>query len=90
MDNNEVLKQILEEIKDFKVEVNAKFENLERDVVEIKGEQVMTNRRLTNIERDVAEIKEHSEVTRVAANRLIEWADNVEHATRFPLSALTM
>ena len=41
--------------------------------------------RLEKIEADVAQLKEDAEITRSGVNSLLEWAEDVSNAIRFPL-----
>ena len=41
--------------------------------------------RLEKIEADVAQLKEGAEITRSGVNSLLEWAEDVSNAIRFPL-----
>ena len=61
----------------------------------IQAEQQRTNKRLNKIENDiefikesVEETRESVEETRSATNRLLEWADLVEHKVDVPLFKL--
>ena len=40
---------------------------------------------LEKIEADVAQLKEDAEITRSGVNSLLEWAEDVSNAIRFPL-----
>jgi hypothetical protein len=44
--------------------------------------------RLEKIEADVEQLKEDSEITRSGVNALVEWAEDVSNAIRFPLPKL--
>ena len=54
--------------------LNAKVDTLQQDVSQLK--------------EDVAQLKEDSEITRTGVNALIEWAEDVSNAIRFPLPKL--
>lgn len=43
------------------------------------------NTRLDKLEENVEEIKESAEITREGVNSLLEWAEDVSNAIRFPL-----
>jgi len=51
----------------------------------IQAEQQITNKRLDKIEGDIDLIKESTDETRSATNKLLEWADLVEHKVDVPL-----
>ena len=54
--------------------LNAKVDTMQQNVSQLK--------------EDVAQLKEDSEITRTGVNALIEWADDVSNAIRFPLPKL--
>lgn len=54
--------------------LNAKVGTMQQDVSQLK--------------EDVAQLKEDSEITRTGVNALIEWAEDVSNAIRFPLPKL--
>ena len=54
--------------------LNAKVDTMQQDVSQLK--------------EDVAQLKEESEITRTGVNALIEWAEDVSNAIRFPLPKL--
>lgn len=54
--------------------LNAKVDTMQQDVSHLK--------------EDVAQLKEDSEITRTGVNALIEWAEDVSNAIRFPLPKL--
>ena len=54
--------------------LNAKVDTMQQDVSQLK--------------KDVAQLKEDSEITRTGVNALIEWAEDVSNAIRFPLPKL--
>ena len=54
--------------------LNAKVDTMQQDVSQLK--------------EDVAQLKEDSEITRTGVNALIEWAEDVSNAIRFPLPKL--
>ena len=54
--------------------LNAKVDTMQQDVSQLK--------------EDVAQLKENSEITRTGVNALIEWAEDVSNAIRFPLPKL--
>ena len=54
--------------------LNAKVDTMQQDVSRLK--------------EDVAQLKEDSEITRTGVNALIEWAEDVSNAIRFPLPKL--
>ena len=54
--------------------LNAKVDTMQQNVSQLK--------------EDVAQLKEDSEVTRTGVNALIEWAEDVSNAIRFPLPKL--
>lgn len=54
--------------------LNAKVDIMQQDISQLKG--------------DVAQLKEDSEITRTGVNALIEWAEDVSNAIRFPLPKL--
>ena len=54
--------------------LNAKVDTMQQDVSQLK--------------EDVAQLKEDSEITRTGVNALIEWAEDVSNASRFPLPKL--
>ena len=53
---------------------DSRLETIETDVSPLK--------------EDVAQLKEDSEITRTGVNALIEWAEDVSNAIRFPLPKL--
>jgi len=59
-------------------ETNNHFNKITADISGI-------NDNIEVIMEDVEEIKEHTEITRVSTNKLIEWADEVEHKVKVPL-----
>ena len=54
--------------------LNAKVDTMQQNVSQLKEE--------------VAQLKEDSEITRTGVNALIEWAEDVSNAIRFPLPKL--
>ena len=54
--------------------LNAKVDTMQQDVSQLK--------------EDVAQLKEDSEIARTGVNALIEWAEDVSNAIRFPLPKL--
>ena len=54
--------------------LTAKVDTMQQDVSQLK--------------EDVAQLKEDSEITRTGVNALIEWAEDVSNAIRFPLPKL--
>ena len=54
--------------------IDSRLEKIETDVSQLK--------------EDVAQLKEDSEITRTGVNALIEWAEDVSNAIRFPLPRL--
>lgn len=54
--------------------IDSRLEKIETDVSQLK--------------EDVAQLKEDSEITRTGVNALIEWAEDVSNAIRFPLPKL--
>ena len=73
----------------------AMLEALTVDVADLKRGQAKLEQGQAKLERgqammqaDISAIKAYAEVTRSATNRLVEWADEVEHAVKFPLPAL--
>ena len=54
--------------------LNAKVDTMQQDVSQLK--------------EDGAQLKEDSEITRTGVNALIEWAEDVSNAIRFPLPKL--
>ena len=54
--------------------LNAKVDTMQQNVSQLK--------------EDVAQLKEDSEITRTGVNALIEWAEDVSNAIRFPLPKL--
>jgi len=65
--------------------IEGKISVIEADVASLKAEQQKTNERLDKIEDDIEIIKENVEETRSATNKLLEWADIVEHKVKVPL-----
>ena len=64
---------------------DRKLELVKQDISEIKTRlDSMETRmdsmetRMDRMEADIAEIKENGEITREAANTLVEWVDNLE------------
>ena len=54
--------------------LNAKVDTMQQNVSQLK--------------EDVAQLKDDSEITRTGVNALIEWAEDVSNAIRFPLPKL--
>lgn len=54
--------------------LNAKVDTMQQNVSQLK--------------EDVAQLKEDLEITRTGVNALIEWAEDVSNAIRFPLPKL--
>ena len=65
--------------------IKGELGNIKGDIENIQAEQQGTNKRLEKIEDDIEIIKESAEETRSATNRLLEWADLVEHKVGVPL-----
>lgn len=46
------------------------------------------NAKMDTIQEDIDQLKEDSEITRSGVNALVEWAEEVSNAIRFPLPKL--
>lgn len=53
-----------------------------------QGELRQINVRLNSIDARLDKLEEDAEITRDGVNALIEWAENVSNAIRFPLPKL--
>ncbi len=53
-----------------------------------QGELRQINVRLNSIDTRLDKLEEDAEITRDGVNALIEWAENVSNAIRFPLPKL--
>lgn len=53
-----------------------------------QGELRQINARLNSIDTRLDKLEEDAEITRDGVNALIEWAENVSNAIRFPLPKL--
>ena len=67
---------------------------MESEVIQMTNEELLEalnkrfdtiDTRLEKIEADVAQLKEDAEITRSGVNSLLEWAEDVSNAIRFPL-----
>ena len=56
------------------------------DSIDSRLEKIETG--VSQLKEDVAQLKEDSEITRTGVNALIEWAEDVSNAIRFPLPKL--
>jgi len=65
--------------------IETEVGSLKTEVGSLKAEQQNTNKRLDKIEDNIEIIKENVEETRSATNKLLEWADVVEHKVKVPL-----
>jgi len=74
MENMEL---VLQELR----KINGRLDALEGKMDRIQGD-------VTGLQEDVTELKEAHEVTRDGVNVLIEWAEDVSNAIRFPLPKL--
>ena len=77
----EALAAKVDRIEQGQSETNLRLNKLEQG-------QSETNLRLNKLEQGIADLKDYAEETRSATNRLLEWADNVEHSAKFPLPRL--
>ena len=75
---------ILEELR----KLNAKVDTMQQDVSQLKGDVAQLKVDVSQLKEDVAQLKEDSEITRTGVNALIEWAEDVSNAIRFPLPKL--
>lgn len=60
------------------------LELLESQQLELRN----INSRLSSVESRLDKLEESAEITRDGVNTLIEWAENVSNAIRFPLPKL--
>ena len=74
MTNEEKILQLLE----------AQQKTLEAQQAELRK----ISAKMDAIQEDIDQLKEDSEVTRSGVNALIEWAEDVSNAIRFPLPKL--
>ena len=65
---------ILEELR----KLNTKVDTMQQDISQLKGD-------VSQLKEDVAQLKEDAEITRSGVNSLLEWAEDVSNAIRFPL-----
>ena len=65
---------ILEELRN----LNTKVDTMQQDISQLKGD-------VSQLKEDVAQLKEDAEITRSGVNSLLEWAEDVSNAIRFPL-----
>ena len=65
---------ILEELR----KLNTKVDTIQQDISQLKGD-------VSQLKEDVAQLKEDAEITRSGVNSLLEWAEDVSNAIRFPL-----
>ena len=65
--------------------IEGELGTIQGELGTIQAEQQITNKRLDKIEGDIEIIKESADETRSATNKLLEWADLVEHKVDVPL-----
>ena len=88
MTNEERILELLEAQQGELRQINVRLDGMDARFDGIDAQLVGVRARLTSIDTRLDKLEEDAEITRDGVNALIEWAENVSNAIRFPLPKL--
>ena len=88
MTNEERILELLEAQQGELRQINARLDGMDARFDGIDAQLVGVRARLNSIDTRLDKLEEDAEITRDGVNALIEWAENVSNAIRFPLPKL--
>ena len=88
MTNEEKILQLLESQQIELRKINSRLDGMESRLGGMESRFDGMESRLDGMESRLDKLEESAEVTRGGINTLIEWAENVSNAIRFPLPKL--
>lgn len=88
MTNEERILELLEAQQGELRQINVRLDGMDARFDGIDAQLVGVRARLNSIDTRLDKLEEDAEITRDGVNALIEWAENVSNAIRFPLPKL--
>ena len=88
MTNEERILELLEAQQGELRQINVRLDGMDARFDGIDAQLVGVRTRLNSIDTRLDKLEEDAEITRDGVNALIEWAENVSNAIRFPLPKL--
>ena len=88
MTNEERILELLEAQQGELRQINVRLDSMDARFDGIDAQLVGVRARLNSIDTRLDKLEEDAEITRDGVNALIEWAENVSNAIRFPLPKL--
>ena len=88
MTNEERILELLEAQQGELRQINVRLDGMDARFDGIDAQLVGVRARLNSIDTRLDKLDEDTEITRDGVNALIEWAENVSNAIRFPLPKL--
>ena len=88
MTNEERILELLEAQQGELRQINVRLDGMDARFDGIDAQLVGVRARLSSIDTRLDKLEEDAEITRDGVNALIEWAENVSNAIRFPLPKL--
>lgn len=88
MTNEERILELLEAQQGELRQINVRLDGMDARFDGIDAQLVGMRARLNSIDTRLDKLEEDAEITRDGVNALIEWAENVSNAIRFPLPKL--
>ena len=85
MSNEEKILQLLEAQQEEFCKINSRLDGVESRLNGMDSSLNGMDSRLEGIESRLEKLEESAEITRASVNSLLEWADHVSNAIRFPL-----
>ena len=86
MNNEEKILSMLEALTGAVSQVQSDIVTLKVDIVTMKGDIVTMKGDIEAIKDDLTEVKEDVEITRSAANLVLDWADRAQKIVNIPLA----
>lgn len=88
MTNEERILELLEAQQGELRQINVRLDSMDARFDSMDAQLVGVRARLNSIDTRLDKLEEDAEITRDGVNALIEWAENVSNAIRFPLPKL--
>ena len=88
MTNEERILELLEAQQGELRQINVRLDGMDARFDGIDAQLVGVRARLNSIDTRLDKLEEDAEITRDGVNALIDWAENVSNAIRFPLPNL--
>ena len=85
MNEKELLQAIREIIKEENQPIIARLDRMESDMSDLKERTANIEKDIVVMKEDIEQIKEDTEITRVATNTLVAWADKASVEVKIPL-----